>query len=37
HSAHLAGAAYGVLFMLIMRPQVLQHFLSQLGNPKFGF
>jgi membrane associated rhomboid family serine protease len=37
HSAHLAGAAYGVLFMLIMRPQILQHFVSELGNPRLGF
>ena len=36
HSAHLAGAAYGVMFLLIMRPEVLQHFLGQLRNPSFG-
>ena len=36
HSAHLAGAAYGVMFMIIMRPQVLQHFLRELQNPSFG-
>jgi membrane associated rhomboid family serine protease len=36
HSAHLAGAAYGVLFMLIMRPQVLGYFLQQLANPSAG-
>lgn len=36
HSAHLAGAAYGVMFMLIMRPQVLTHFLGELQNPRFG-
>lgn len=35
HSAHLAGAAYGVIFFVIMRPQVLQHFLRQLQNPSF--
>lgn len=31
HGAHLAGAAYGVLFMLVMQPQVLGHFLRELG------
>ncbi len=36
HSAHLAGAAYGVMFLLIMRPEVLQHFLRALQNPSFG-
>lgn len=36
HSAHLAGAAYGVLFMLIMEPRVLGHFLQQLQQPSFG-
>ncbi len=36
HSAHLAGAAYGVLFMLIMEPRVLGHFQRQLQQPSFG-
>ncbi|GHH49033.1 MULTISPECIES: rhomboid family intramembrane serine protease [Gammaproteobacteria] len=36
HSAHLAGAAFGVMFMLIMRPEVLDIFLEQLANPRFG-
>lgn len=35
HSAHLAGAAYGVMFLLIMRPEVLQHFLRALQSPSF--
>lgn len=35
HSAHLAGAAYGVMFLVIMRPQVLQHFLRELQTPSF--
>lgn len=34
HSAHLAGAAYGIMFMLIMEPQVLQHFLAELSRPR---
>ncbi|WP_305804556.1 rhomboid family intramembrane serine protease [Stenotrophomonas sp. YIM B06876] len=36
HSAHLAGAAFGVIFMVIMEPRVLQVFLQQLMNPSFG-
>ncbi|KAB7771360.1 rhomboid family intramembrane serine protease [Xanthomonas maliensis] len=36
HSAHLAGAAFGVMFMLFMEPRVLQVFLQQLANPRFG-
>jgi len=35
HSAHLSGAAYGILFLMIMQPQVLQHFLSELSRPRF--
>ena len=37
HSAHLAGAAFGVMFMLIMEPELLQHFLQSLMNPSFRF
>lgn len=33
HSAHLAGAAYGVLFTVLMEPRVLQHFLAALLDP----
>lgn len=36
HSAHLAGAAYGVMFMLFMEPDLLQHFLQAVMNPSFG-
>ena len=36
HSAHLWGAAYGVLFVLLMEPQVLAHFLAELGSPRFS-
>ena len=35
HSAHLSGAAYGVMFMLLMEPGVLQSFLQRLMNPRF--
>ena len=37
HSAHLAGAAFGVMFMLFMEPELLQHFLQSLMNPTFSF
>ena len=36
HSAHLWGAGYGLLFTLMMEPQVWAHFLSRLLNPSFG-
>jgi membrane associated rhomboid family serine protease len=36
HSAHLAGAAFGVLFMVMMEPRVIQMFLQELSNPRFG-
>ena len=36
HSAHLWGAAYGVLFTLIMDSRVLPHFLRALTSPDFG-
>jgi len=35
HSAHLAGAAFGVLFMLAMQPSIFSHFLRELSNPTF--
>lgn len=31
HGAHLAGAAYGVLFMLLTQPGLAGHFLQQIG------
>ena len=36
HSAHLSGAIYGVLFMLLMEPRVAGGFLQRLLNPSFG-
>ncbi|WP_045727259.1 MULTISPECIES: rhomboid family intramembrane serine protease [unclassified Xanthomonas] len=36
HSAHLAGAGFGVMFLVIMQPAVLQHFLRELASPRFG-
>ncbi|GAA5075120.1 rhomboid family intramembrane serine protease [Lysobacter panacisoli] len=36
HSAHLSGAAYGVLFMLLMEPRIGAVFLQRLMSPSFG-
>ncbi|GAB3750732.1 rhomboid family intramembrane serine protease [Lysobacter olei] len=35
HSAHLSGAIYGVLFMLLMEPRVIAVFMERLFNPAF--
>jgi len=35
HSAHLWGAAYGVIFTLLMNHRVLPHFLDALMHPSF--
>lgn len=35
HSAHLWGAAYGVLFTVIMEPRVVGSFLQRLASPSF--
>lgn len=36
HSAHLWGAAYGVLFLAAMDPRIVSGFLAQLAQPRFG-
>ena len=36
HSAHLWGAGYGVMFTLLMEPEVLGHFAQQVLQPSFG-
>lgn len=35
HNAHLSGAIYGVLFVLILNPAIGSHFLRALLNPSF--
>ena len=35
HSAHLWGAAYGVLFLAAMEPRVIGSFLAALSQPRF--
>ena len=35
HSAHLSGAIYGVLFMLLMEPRIAGVFLQRLMSPSF--
>ena len=35
HSAHLWGAAYGVIMTIILEPKLIPHFLSQLLNVPF--
>ncbi len=32
HSAHLWGAAYGVLFTVVMEPRVLSHFIATIAQ-----
>ena len=36
HNAHLSGAIYGVLFMLLMEPRIAGLFLERLASPSFG-
>jgi len=36
HSAHLWGAAYGIIFTLVMEPRVFGVFLAALFHPGFG-
>ena len=35
HSAHLWGAAYGVVMTILLEPKVLPHFLNQLTQIPF--
>lgn len=34
HSAHLSGALYGVLFMVLLEPRVLGHFAAAVLSPR---
>jgi membrane associated rhomboid family serine protease len=36
HSAHLWGAAYGVIFTIVMEPRVIGVFFDSLAHPHFG-
>ena len=36
HSAHSWGAAYGIVFTVLMDKEVVRQFLQQLANPHFG-
>ncbi|HEX5420592.1 MAG TPA: rhomboid family intramembrane serine protease [Gammaproteobacteria bacterium] len=36
HGAHLLGAAYGIVFTVLMEPRVVPHFFNQLSHPSFG-
>jgi membrane associated rhomboid family serine protease len=35
HDAHFWGASFGVVFTIILRPQVIDIFLNQLSHPHF--
>lgn len=37
HSAHLWGGAYGVMFTLLMDPDVWPAFLERVSHPRLGF
>ena len=36
HSAHLWGAAYGIVFLIAIAPKVVPMFLEKIANPTFG-
>lgn len=35
HGAHLWGAAFGFIYIIIMNPKFLKYFINELLNPKF--
>jgi len=36
HSAHLWGAAYGVIFTIALEPSLLPRFIALLSQPSFS-
>ena len=36
HSAHLWGAAYGIVFLIVAEPKVVSLFLERIANPRYG-
>ena len=36
HSAHLTGAAYGVVFIAVLYPQTMVEFVQKIAHPSFG-
>ncbi len=36
HSAHLWGALYGIMFTLLLQPELASQFLLRLASPAFG-
>lgn len=36
HNAHLSGAAYGILFTVLMEPRVIGHFIAELTGAGAG-
>ncbi|HEX5354533.1 MAG TPA: rhomboid family intramembrane serine protease [Rhodanobacteraceae bacterium] len=36
HSAHMWGAAYGIVFTVLMEPRIVPFFLQHLRHPHFG-
>ena len=35
HSAHLWGAAYGIAFSLVLKPELFQNFIEKITHPTF--
>lgn len=37
HQAHFYGALFGVLFMIVLKPELIGHFLRSVASPSFNF